>query len=487
MISRLKIAQLIGFSNSAITLKSPNKSIPLIRYFHVKPLLLHMAKSNSKTFQDSLSDQLSEHLADDPFFVLGVSGGPDSMALMYLFYKLNIRGLVVHVNYAKRGPDSDLDQELVEQLAFEWGFECCSLRLNPREAEGENFQNWARKHRYQFFRDLKTEYEADGIALGHHQDDQIETILLKLFRGSSPAAWQGMQTWDGELFRPLLNFTKKEILDFCKEEAIPYRIDASNESSAFARNLIRNELAEQMDELLPGWKQQVLALPEKGAIFEQSLGFITNQVFGNGTINLKLFKKLPEQLKPDVLKNIFDRTGLEQAYSKGQLLSFSDIENLQTGKSYEIGSYLLTRDRDEIHLHQKKHNNSVHDSITRDEAQNGWENETVSIRITSQEKAAAPLKLDEASLQWPLILRTWYSGDSFTPLGMKGSQKVSDHLTNRKIPTISREKALVLCGSDGTIYAIIYPLIANNDEWGAISEGAKISPESTTYLTINIL
>jgi tRNA(Ile)-lysidine synthase len=446
-----------------------------------------MAKSPSDIFIQHLSALLRTHFSGKPFFVVGVSGGPDSMALMYLFYKLQVNVLVVHVNYAKRGEESDKDQELVEQLAYEWGFECCSLQLKPEEAKGQNFQNWAREQRYQFFRDLKTEYDADAIGLAHHQDDQIETILQKIFRGSSPSAWQGMEIWDGELFRPLLTFSKQEILEYCEAEAIPYRIDRSNEKTDYARNLIRHDLAEKMDELLPGWKQHILALPEQGKLFETSINFIANQVLEDGSISLKTFKVLPEKLKPAVLKNIFDSTGLERSYSKGQLISISDIEHLQTGKSYQVGDYLLTRDRDVIRLHPADDNTNVKEKISRAQAKNGCKNERISLHITDQKNPEATLILDESKLSWPVTLRTWKSGDSFTPLGMNGSQKVSDHLTNRKIPTISREKALVLCGSDSTIYAIIYPLIAGNEEWGAISEGAKITPESITYLTINIL
>ncbi|MEQ8523936.1 tRNA lysidine(34) synthetase TilS [Gracilimonas sp.] len=444
-----------------------------------------MAKSISKKLQKHLSKSLADYFEPDTFFILGVSGGPDSMALLYLFHLLNREALVVHINYGKRGKQSDKDQELVEQLAFQWGFECCSIRLNPKDAGGENFQNWARKQRYQFFRDLKAESKAEAIVTAHHQDDQVETILQKLFRGSGPAAWQGMKEWDGELFRPLLSFEKDNILAFCESEAVPYRTDESNKSSEYARNFIRNEFAQKMDDLLPGWKQNILDLPQQGEIFEASILEITDQVAKKNIINLKKFSKLPAILKPAVLKNLLDQFGAEGKYSKGQLKELTELEYLQPGKSMKAGNLVLIRERDEIHLHPNKEFKDISKEISEDEIEEGLKLNGITLKKTQKSASKAALKLDASKLSWPLSLRTWSAGDAFQPLGMDGHQRISDHLTNRKIPSYFKEKALVLCGSDGTIYAILYPAPAINKERGAISELAKCETTSTSFLTIN--
>ncbi len=445
-----------------------------------------MPKSITKKLQLHLNQCLSDYFEEDAFFILGISGGPDSMAVLYLFYLLKIDGLVVHVNYGKRGKHSNKDQELVEQMAFQWGFECCSIRLDPDEAKGRNFQNWAREQRYQFFRDLKKDYKADAIITAHHRDDQIETILQKLFRGSSPSAWQGMSVWDGELFRPLLPFSKQQVLEFCDFEAIPFRTDKSNESADFARNFIRHELSDKMDKLFPGWKKNILGLPQLGKAFEASIRVLADQLTSGNTINLKKFKNLPEEVKTAVLKTILDQYGLEGEYSKGQLEELAEIEGLQTGKSHQIGNLLITRDRDKLRIHIEEEKKDIYLSLTRIEAKKGWKRQNISIRSNSDLEEGAHLALDADKLNWPLTIRNWKAGDTFKPLGMNGTQKISDHLTNRKIPTLSREKTLVLCGSDGTIYAIIYPVLSSNGEHGAISELAKYEAETKTFLTINI-
>lgn len=409
------------------------------------------------------------------------------MALLYLLHLLDVEALAVHINYGKRGKQSDKDQELVEQMSHAWGFECCSIRLDPTEpdARAKNFQNWARDERYQYFRDLKTAYQADAIITAHHQDDQLETILQKLFRGSSPAAWQGMKIWDGELFRPLLPFNKQDILAFCEEEAVPYRIDESNKNSEFARNFIRNEFIDSMDELFPGWQKNILDLPRLGLTFEKSLFYISDQVTSKNSILLNKFSALPEELKPAVLKIILDQSGMKGRYSRGQLKELSEIELLQTGKSMNIGPMTLTRDRDRIHLQPEQPEKPISEILDEAKAKKGVNINGLYFELKPEPLPLPALRIDASKLKWPLLLRNWTAGDEFQPLGMNGSQNVSDHLTNRKIPTTSREKVLVLCGSDGTIYAIIYPVLTSGGEHGAISEMAKCVSTTKTFLTIN--
>ena len=456
-----------------------------VRYFAIKPVLFPMAKTSTTSFKKTLSGFLSDLFEENSFFIIGVSGGPDSMALLYLLHMLDVEALSVHINYGKRGKESDKDQELVEQMSHAWGFECCSIRLEPEEATGENFQNWARKKRYQYFRDLRGAYKADAIVTAHHQDDQLETILQKLFRGSSPSAWQGMSVWNGELFRPLLSFSKQEILDFCKAEAVPYRMDKSNKNSEFARNFIRNEFTQTMDDLFPGWQKNILDLPRLGKTFENSMTYISDQVTSKNNILLNEFSKLPEELKPAVLKTILDQAGMKGDYSRGQLKQLSEIELLQTGKNLKIGSMTLTRDRDRIHLQAEQKTVVISKEIDEAKARKGWKLKNLLIELKPKPLPLPALRLDSSKLEWPLQIRNWNAGDEFQPLGMDGSQKVSDHLTNRKIPTTSREKALVLCGSDGTIYAIIYPVLTARRNYGAISEIAKCESTTKTFLTIN--
>lgn len=445
-----------------------------------------MAKSLKTTLQNHLKETLSRYFSNGDLFIIGVSGGPDSMALLYLMHLLQQSVFVVHVNYGKRGEASDKDQELVEQMAFAWGYESCSVSLDPPETTNQNFQNWAREQRYRIFRDLKENYDATALVTAHHRNDQVETIFQKILRGSAPTAWQGMEIWDGEILRPLLPFDKDQILEFCKTEAIPYRLDESNEESDFARNFIRNELAANMDRLFPGWQQNLLNLNTFGSAYSSAISFVLERVSDNRSIHLKEFSKLDPALKKAVLKRFLDDHGLEGTYSKQQLNDLGDIGTLQTGKSIEIGKFKLTRDRDLLRLHTNTDPDPpVSQMIHKTDVASGHKILFFTLNFSDQEPRSPDLRMDASKLKWPLEIRRWKPGDTVEPLGLKGSQKISDHLTNRKIPTIYREKALVLCGSDSTIYAIIYPDNADIGETGAISESVKCDPNTKTYLTIN--
>ncbi len=445
-----------------------------------------MNKSASKSIEKSVQSSLTNLANPSPYLILGVSGGPDSMALLYSLFKLNVKVFVVHVNYDLRGESSDLDQELVEGMSAEWGFECCSVKMDPNEVSG-NFQNWARDERYKIFRELKKELHADAILTAHHQDDQVETILQKLLRGSSPHAWKGLSNWDGELLRPLLAITKKEILKYCEEEAIPFRIDESNSESKYARNFLRNEFAERIDDFFPGWKENILGLQEKGRITEIAVNHIYKGLLKSSELDIERFSELPDELKTSILKTYIEDQIPGIKLSKGLIHELLKIESLQIGGSVSINDrYSLVRGRGLISIRNSDESGISEVSLSKEEIEGGTSVKSIIFSIDHTRKPHPALTLDSDLLRWPLTLRGWKNGDRFKPLGMDGSQKVSDHLTNRKIPSTKREKALILSGTDGTIYAIIFPEKGTNKEIGSISELVKCTDTTKSFLTIKL-
>lgn len=444
-----------------------------------------MSKSVSNLIKKSVESSLSLIPQDKPKIILGVSGGADSMALLYTFYKIEVEVLVVHINYGLRGNDSDLDQELVEGMSTEWGFDCYSVKIDDKMREG-NFQSWARSERYRIFKELKEINNLSCIATAHHQSDQIETILQKVFRGSGAEAWEGMSVWDGELFRPLLPFSKSELLMYCEENSIPYKVDKSNLESNYARNFIRNELEKKFDGFFPGWRTNILALSEKGNLTGLAIEHITDSMLVDDGLDLSKYSSLDEKLKSAVLKKFINLKYPQISLSKGRLLELLSIEESQVGTSVQISnSVSLIRDRSYITLQEVEiTNNALEFDIN--EAKEGIEFENFEISLTEKVSNENSLYLDASLIKWPLMIRTWRKGDKFIPFGMAGSQKISDHLVNRKIPSSKKEKALILSDVDSTIYAIIFPLKAENGEIGTISEIIKCNEQTTEYLTINL-
>lgn len=412
------------------------------------------------------------------------------MALMYLFHRLEIDGLAVHVNYNRRGRESDMDAELVEQMAFEWGFDCHSLSVDPDEAAGRNFQQWARSVRYDACRALAAEHSADGIVMGHHEDDQVETILQKLFRGAGLASWGGMEEWDRTVWRPFLGFTGQEIMDYIDGHAIPYRTDRSNLQSDYARNFLRNEWIPELEKHFPGWRENVLRMSGQAETFGYALQWIHGRLTDNrGRIERDgLLELEPSLVRSLVLYHLHTVEPGAQV-SGDTLRELEKLGSLQTGKYLQLTDQLdIVRDRDHFVITGEEPGVLPPVKVGMDALESG--RVTIHGFHLELEPYDDPdfgngLWLDADAVQWPLTLRPWREGDRFRPLGMKGHQKVSDHLTNRKVNTDARGEALVVTGAEGMIAAVLFPEREHRNPPGTVSEEAKCNGSTELCLTIN--
>ena len=406
------------------------------------------------------------------------------MALLYLLSKTESDIFVVHINYGLRGEDSELDQELVEGMCTEWNIECCSVRVESPNKTGTNFQNWAREERYRIFRDIKTEQSADYIVTAHHQDDQLETIFQKLLRGSGIGAWDAMQVVERDIFRPLLGVNKEEIHTYCEENTVPFREDASNLENKYARNLLRNQVFEEFEYLFPGWRKNILELEERGKSYQAAIDVVFKKTFNGTGINLKSYNNLEDSLKADVLRKYLFHENQDIQLSRGQLIELKKIGEVQTGTSIKIDEYgQLFKEREQITFKPNQSDERVQISIREEEVNNMLETKGLRFHFSVEPKTVG-LNLDANSLNWPLVLRKWKDGDTISPLGMTGSQKVADHLTNRKISSSQKESSLVLQGADSFIYAVIFPEPVQNGEIGTISEKVKYNSHTSSYLII---
>lgn len=445
-----------------------------------------MSKFESSPIVQKFQQHLNKLPEESGMFIAGVSGGPDSMALLYIMHRLELDVTVMHCNYQVRGEDSDKDQHLVEEVCQLWNLECISVRLDPDERDNENFQLWARNRRYSIFRDLKNELEADYIVTAHHQDDQLETILQKVLRGSGISAWKGIKAVDGDLFRPLLGTDKSEIMTFVQEQHIPYRIDSSNEESTYARNFLRHQWFPALHDLFPGWEKNILKLPERAREYDAMSDFIFEMISDkSNTINIDPFLKLPEEIQLSMLFKFLHQNMPGVELSEGLLHEAMNITSLQAGKSIEIGGkYILYKDRDQIILNRTK-DRTVHQAIEEHEIEKNIKREGF---LFAKEKfaqtfALETLTIDAEKVTFPIVMRNWRDGDSIQPLGMKGTQLVSDHLANRKIRSSEKKNALVIESFDGTICAVIFPHLVSENQIGTISENVKCT-QNTEYSII---
>lgn len=421
--------------------------------------------------------------------IVGVSGGPDSMALLYILHRLAIPAVVVHCNYQLRGKASNADQDLVEQICILWEMECVAVRFDTMDEEGYNFQDWARDERYRIFRDIKKEADADYILTAHHRDDQIETIFQKILRGAGLAAWKGISVCEGDLYRPLLDVSKAEIMKFVQDLNVPYRIDNSNEESTYARNFLRLQWFPALNKLFPGWEENILKLPDRASDFFEMSDYILNDVLlSDRQIHREKFLRLPTRLYPIIFHRFIQNINPEIHLTAGMLSEVSKIVVLQTGRSMKFtDGCTIVRNRDVFEwVDTEKNEKGEVLQFTLIELQQGVNEEDFFIQIEKFEGdfKKGHLYLDADKVRFPVDLRPWKEGDIFQPLGMNGSQLVSDHLTNRKIKASEKSLAKVVESFDGTICAVIFPHSVNDGQIGTISELVKCTPDTKKTMSI---
>lgn len=449
-----------------------------------------MSKFELSPIVQQFQQEIKHRFADsNPHLICGVSGGVDSMALLYLLHRHNIKTTVIHCNYQMRGKESDADQELVEEMCIMWGINCISVKLTPEEAEGQNFQAWARDRRYQIFRDIMRETDADFIVTAHHCDDQLETILQKIFRGSGFSSWKGMQVLEGDLFRPLLSIQKDEVIEFAKENNVPFRDDESNETSKYARNFLRNEWIPQLNELFPGWQKNLLSVPNRAEEFDLLAEELLNQIrVDDKTLDREKFLSINKEVWPVLILHFLNDVLPNHSVTTGFLAQIEKMENLQTGSELVISNeYSLLRDRTRFVLRKRNSEKLAEISFEKkDLSRQKIEVENVEIYIKNWDQTILKqgLQLDTDSLRWPIKLRHWESADKIQPLGMKGSQLVAKLLANKKISALEKNRAKVLQSFDGKICAVIFPHVTKDGQIGVISEETKCTPTTETIVMI---
>ncbi|MGA8942312.1 MAG: tRNA lysidine(34) synthetase TilS [Thermoactinomyces sp.] len=237
-----------------------------------------------------------ELIKPDDKILVGVSGGPDSMALLFSLKQLEqdfgFRLFAVHVNHHLRGKESDEDEKHVRRCAQAWEIPVDVVHINVPEKlkqHGGNKQALARRLRYQAFKQIADKRKVDRLALAHHVDDQIETVMMRLIRGTGLKGLAGMKwkrNWENYvLIRPFLGFTKEEIIRFCEQNRIIYREDSSNRSSVYTRNRIRQELIPLLKTFNPRVEEAILKLTDLIQEEEKEWETLVNKAFEQVVIN----------------------------------------------------------------------------------------------------------------------------------------------------------------------------------------------------------
>ena len=392
-------------------------------------------------------------------FLLAVSGGVDSMVLFYLFKKTSLNFSVAHCNFLLRGKDSDNDELFVQSTCKKNKTNFFVKKFDTKKTATENtisIQMAARELRYEWFYDLVDKNKFDYIVTAHHFNDSLETVLFNIARGTGISGLKGIPKKQNRLIRPLLNFTKNQILEFAKKNKIEFREDISNKDEKYKRNKIRKSIIPDFQIVNPGFIESMQATIKNLQSAENIyLHFIENEKKRCTTYSCGVLK-----IDISLLRNLIEpKTVLFEIIKE---YGFFDIDSIfkvidaESGKIFYSKNHFLIKDRNYICISKLiknrtleifKVNNYIEDPIK-------LSLELVDKFKLAEDKNKRVAVLNYDKLQFPLTLRNWKEGDWFIPSGMKGKKKLSDYFVDNKFSLIEKKRCFVLCSNNDIVWIV---------------------------------
>lgn len=400
----------------------------------------------------------------DQKILLAVSGGVDSMVMLHLFNRCNYDIAVAHCNFKLRDADSDADQQLVFDTCQALGIKCHIKSFDTTgyaKQKKLTIQEAAREIRYDWFSQLRKEYNYPLVAIAHNKNDVAETMLINLTRGTGLKGLTGIKLLANGVVRPLLFALRTDIEKYASAENVAFREDRTNAEINYTRNRIRHRVIPQLEEINPA---AVHNLYSTG-------GFLNRTWLAIEKMNEKLLEKVKKRSGEEVWYHIntlldfpfYHLFLLEEL--RGYGFSPSTVDDIcqslqgQVGKVFYSHSHQLVRDREYLMVSiidqssmQEVIISSPEDKIQVPIALNFKVVEAKEITAFSGDKSIAYFDMD--AIEFPLILRPWRKGDWFVPFGMEGRKKLSDFLTDEKLPLHHKNKALVLLSGREIIWVV---------------------------------
>lgn len=411
-------------------------------------MMIRRFKEQLSSLDISLSDKC----------LLAISGGVDSMVLIDLFSKSKIPFSVAHCNFNLRGKESNNDVSFISSFSRKMGCDFFESNLSTdfySKHKKISIQMAARKLRYSWFNDLLQIHGFSKIITAHHLDDSLETFIINLSRGTGLKGLLGIPAQNNNIYRPMLIFSKEQIINYAKKNKIKWREDSSNNKLDYYRNFIRQDITSKLKSTKPSFlenfsntvKNLVSSYKASKILVQKFIDTYFLKVGDHIEININALKSLdPIEF---YLFEIFSEYGFTDIYS------LKHLPNSQSGKYLESDSYRLIKDRKVLILIKKKNKETENYFI---------DNKTSSIdkpislnfdhgvNVNSLKKNQAYLSFDK--LNFPLTLRKWSNGDFFYPTGMNGKKMISKYFKDEKYSKIEKESQWLLCSGENIVWVI---------------------------------
>lgn len=395
--------------------------------------------------------------------IVGLSGGADSVVLLHLLTRLGYPCVAAHCNFHLRADESDADADFARQTAEALGLPFRRIDFDTADyarQNGVSTEMAARTLRYEWFETLRRELGAEAIAVAHHRDDNVETILLNLIRGTGLSGLCGMRPRNGHIVRPLLSVDRSQIARWLADRHLPFRTDSSNASDVYRRNFVRLRLLPLMEQLNPSVYDAILRmashLTDVEAIYRDAINtHSAHLIDADGRISIDTLLRTPAPQA--VLFELLTPYG----FTPSQCADIARALSGESGRSFVApdGRWHLLKDRLHLILYPA-------DEVSADTFTLTLGNElTAPIHLSLEERTVddafvitrsphvATFDADRIAL--PLTLRRWRAGDSFVPFGMTGRKKLSDYFSDHKFSLLRKAAAWILCDASGRILWIV--------------------------------
>ena len=394
--------------------------------------------------------------------IVGLSGGADSVALLAVLTHLGYACVACHCNFTLRGDESYRDRnhakEIAEQLQATFVETTFDTTAHAR-AEGISIEMAARQLRYEWFEQMRIEHNAQAIAVAHHRDDNAETILLNLTRGTGLAGLTGMSPRNGDIVRPMLCVSRDEVIEYLTQQQLPYVTDSTNLEAIYTRNKLRLEVIPMLREINPAFDNCI----------ERTIGYLRgSEKFYRATIDewkARCCREEKENLyinlsavhnSPAPTTLLFEITS-PLGFNASQIEAMA-TEALASGRQFLSPTHRAVSHRDELIIGPITH-------TTHDDTLATWSEResTTQCNISLSYHQAKDYEIvrsnntacfDLDKVKFPLTLRRWRVGDTFIPFGMRGRKKVSDYFSDHKYSLLQKEQALLLCDSEKILWIV---------------------------------
>lgn len=400
-------------------------------------------------------------LEKDGKYLVALSGGADSVTLLWVLHELGYQIEACHCNFQLRGAESDRDEQFCVQLCEQLGIPLHRIHFDTRlyaEVHKESIELAARNLRYRYFAQLKEDVEADGICVAHHQDDTVETVLINLIRGAGIQGLTGISAKNGDILRPLLCVDRKEILAYLEEKGQDYVTDSTNLVDDVVRNKIRLNIIPMLKEINPAASKNIAQAAHH---LEEANKMLSNiaicgEKSENGTIRVAV-----QEIESAASAEYALYSSLSPYGFRGKAITEILASLHSTGKTWTSETHQLVIDRDCILIREKQTEIFQGMKIPETGCYVLPRGEKIKLSIREREIDFSPSKekflitLDADAVTFPLHLRLAQNGDTFHPFGMKGKKLVSDYLTDRKKNLFEKQSQLVLEDAKGQIIWVV--------------------------------